>query len=149
MTIDAPLYSRRDGVDPRARAAAEAILPGGTAGRHRALGTIGTLDHWIRGGTFHRYGISAYEALRLEGLSIDEALEQMRVRPASLELEGTLRSGGRGVYWSLQYHRVGLTEEYGGNSGYSTAEDCAYEALVLIEEHERAVYENNLVVGLA
>lgn len=95
------------------------------------------LEDWVRGRRpFHRYGQWPHE---VEGY--DRALR------ARLDLRGELVAGG--MRWTCSYRRVGLADEHGFSSGYSHPADAAYACLVHIEQHEREVYEENLVVGIA
>lgn len=150
MILDPPLFPERELVDGRARAEAEATILGGSAGSYRVQGTIAALTHWVRGNTFHRYGVSAFDELVADGLTIAEALKQMHDRPARLDLRGELRAGfGWGMSWTLSYARVGLPDSFGLCSGYSRPEDAAYNALSAIEREERERFVETLVVGVA
>lgn len=150
MTLDDPLFPERHWVDDRARAKAEETPLAGTAGTWNVRGTVAVLEHWVRGGSFHRYGLTSLDELQRDGLSLDDTVAQTHYCKPRLSIEGHLREGyGRGTWWSISYQRLGVSEAYGGNAGYSTAEDAAYAALTLIEEHEREQYVEHLVLGVA
>lgn len=51
-------------------------------------------------------------------------------------------------FW-ITYRQAGDPDSSGFGGAYLTPEDAAYSALSMIEAHEREVYEENLVAGLA
>lgn len=72
----------------------------------------------------------------------------MRDYPALLEYVGAL--GGYGyVEFAVKFQQTGDPDSWGSTRPHFTPEDAAYAALTMIEEHEREVYETNLVMGLA
>lgn len=154
--LKAPLFPHRDWVDDRARRLAEDTPLEGTAARvrrdssgevlWRACGTIQALEHWVTGGTFHQYGVRVFDQLVEELGTAEPAVERMHEVRSRLHFEGKLRDGG--LRWMVSYQRSGDHDANGFSSGPSTAEDVAYSALTMIEQHEREVYERQ-VVGLA
>jgi hypothetical protein len=103
------------------------------------------LEAWVKGGAFHRYGVKAYD----RGPTLEEALERMREIPGILKIDGELLDYRSRIEYWITYRQTGDTDSYGFGGAYFTPEDAAYSALSYIEERERKVYEENLVVGLA
>jgi hypothetical protein len=145
--LEPPLFPQRHWIGPPERAAAEQIELGGTAYRIVGTGTIRALEHWVRGGTFHKYGRSVYDQLLEELGTPEAAVERMHEVRSRLKFEGELRDGG--LRWMVTYQRSGDRTSSGFSSGQSTPEDVAYSALTMIEEHEREVYEQTAMGGLA
>lgn len=103
------------------------------------------LERWVKGLTFHPYGVAAHD----RAATVEEALENMRECPCRLEFTGEML-GYRGYveFW-ITYRQAGDPDSSGFGGAYLTPEDAAYSALSMIEAHEREVYEENLVAGLA
>jgi hypothetical protein len=146
-TLEAPLFPRRDWIGPEERDAAERIALGGSAARHLIVGPVRALEHWVKGGTFHRYGRSVYQQLEDELGSAEAAVEEIHRVGSRLKFEGEMVDGR--LRWMVTYRRSGDPDAFGLSSGGSTAQDVAYSALHMIEEHEREVYERDTVLGLA
>ncbi len=145
--LEPPLFPQRHWVGPAERDAAEQVELGGTAYGIVGAGAIRALEHWVRGGTFHKYGRTVFDQLVEELGTPDAAVERMHEVRARLKFEGELRDGG--LRWMVTYQRSGDRDAQGLSSGPSTVEDVAYSALTMIEEHEREVYEQTTVLGLA
>lgn len=145
--LEPPLFPQRHWVGPPEREAAERILLGGSAALYLMVGPVRALEHWVKGGTFHRYTRSVYHQLEDDLGSAEAAVEQMHRIRARLKFDGELVEGR--LRWTVSYQRAGDPDAYGGASGMSTAPDAAYSALTLIEEHEREIYEQTTVLGLA
>lgn len=105
------------------------------------------LEQWVRGIPFHPYGVAAHD----RGPTLDEALQQIRYHPGILEFDGKLdQSGGtRGIRWGVRFQQAGDPDSWGSTRPHMTAEDAAYAALALIEEHERDLFEQASPVGHA
>lgn len=145
--LEPALFPPRHWVGPPERDAAERIALGGSAAKYLIVGPVRALEHWVNGGTFHRYSRPVYHQLEDELGSADAAVEQMHRVRSRLKFEGDLRDGM--VRWRVSYQRSGDPDAYGLSSGGSTAQDVAYYALTMIEEHEREVYEQTTILGLA
>lgn len=142
-----PLFPQRHWVGPPERDAAERIALGGSAAKHLIVGPVRALEHWVKGGTFHRYARSAYQQLEDELGSAEAAVEQLHRVGSRLKFEGELIDGD--VRWKVSYQRSGDPDAHGLSSGGMTAQDVAYSALTMIEQHEREVYEQTTIVGLS
>ncbi len=118
--LEQPLYPHRDWVEA------------GKCGKQ----PLEDLEAWVRGGTFHRYGVKATE----RGPTIEDALERCRDYPHVLTFDGKL-SWIRGMDWSVKFRQVGDPDSWGMTSPHMTPEDAAYAALSMIEEHERDLFE--------
>ena len=96
------------------------------------------LVRWALGSSFHHYG-----TLRHDQPNYEYREEGARVEfSSSIDWYGKLR-------WRVSYARSGERDSHGLCSGYSSPEDAAYSACSVIEEYEREVYEERLVVGVA
>jgi hypothetical protein len=144
------LFPHLDWIDPDVRRGWQEIPLGGTAGlAPYRRGPLFALEVWVAGGTFHQYGRTSFD-LALERFgSPSEAVAEMALTKARLKLSANLAQGQRGMSWSLDYQRYGDPDAWGASSGYGSLDDIVYGALSLIEQHERQVYEESLVLGVA
>jgi hypothetical protein len=126
--LDAPLYPERS------------TVRAGECGKQ----PIKDLEAWVRGGTFHRYGVRATD----RGPTVEEALARCRDYPHVLTFAGEA-SWIRGLNWGVRFRQVGDPDSWGMTTPHMTPEDAAYAALTLIEEHEREVYELTVPIGFA
>jgi len=105
------------------------------------------LERWVKGASFHPYGIVSWEPQEDEDWP--EALDRMRECPGELKIDGKLLDYRTTIEYWVWYRRAGESDAYGGGGPHMTPEDAAYSCLSYIEEHERQVYEQQLVVGLS
>lgn len=99
----------------------------------------GILQAWVNGHSFHPYALDVW---REPGWAAECAFQ------GHLKFTGELVDGR--MRWTYSWRRRGNDPDaHGGGGGYSSASDCARAALEGIEEHERGVFEQNLVVGVA
>ena len=105
------------------------------------------LERWVKGASFHSYGVASYAPR--EGEAWADSLERMKDCPGELTIEGKLLDYRSQIEYWVWYRRGGDSDAHGGSGPHSSPEDAAYSCLVYIEEHERSVYEEQLVVGLA
>jgi hypothetical protein len=123
--MEEPKYPHRDWVEA------------GKCGRQ----PLKDLETWVKGGTFHRYGVTVYD----RGPTIDEAIKRIREHPSLLEFDS--RWDGSHVAFGVRAMQAGDPESFVASMFHFTPEDASYAALALIEEHERELYELSVPVG--
>lgn len=105
------------------------------------------MKRWVQGQPFHPYGRRSWDCL--DGETVAEAVERCRDIPARLEFTGELLSYRSTVEFWITYQQTGDPGGSGFSGPWSSIEDACYASLTMIEEHEREVYEQTLIVGLA
>lgn len=129
--MEQPIYPRRNGYRV------------GECGRQ----PIRDMERWVRGLPFHPYGRRASDPL--DGETVEDAVDRCRYSPSLLKIDGELLDYRSTVEFWIRYRQVGDADSSGFGGPHPSSEDACYAALSLIEQHEREVYERDLVVGLA
>jgi hypothetical protein len=123
------------------------IYPGGGFYKVSECGIkpLRDLERWVKGSKFHQYGVDVWEMFD----TYKEALEMISDMPGKLEIKGELLDYRNQIQYWISYRQAGNPDMYGFSGPHSSPENAAYMCLSLIEEEERKIYEENLVIGIA